>query len=181
MRKPDSEEMPQFHHIMMCLGAIVYALNYCSVSMTDETVDECHLLITAAKSYESCELFADTICLIDALPTKAIYANIARRTKAAKILAEASGIDIKNQVKEMGSLDSFRSVVVTLVTSAKSEEARTQIPSLCRSIGEELGVFDWSKLQFDLSHPKNLNAIKPIISAVTDDFSKLVPDESFCP
>ena len=178
-----SSDAPQFHHIMISLGAIIYALNYCSVTMSNEAVDECQRVIESAKSYGSCEEFSDTTNLIDALPTKPIYAFVATRAKEKAILEEASGSgnDIRNQVREMGTLDSFRSIIVTLVTSAKSEEAKTRIPPLCRSIGEGFAAFDWKKLQFDLADYKNLNTIKPLISALTEDIPNLSPEESIYP
>ena len=168
---------------MMCLGAIVYALNYCSISLTDENVEECHQLIEAAKSYGACEEFSETIALLEALPTNAISAHIAKREKKAKITQEAKGSceDIRKLVGAMSNLDSFRSIIVSLATSSKSEEASNSVPAVCRCIGDELKKFNWSQLDFDMSDIKNLNAIKPLFSAVSDDFAKLAPEVGICP
>ena len=101
----------------------------------------------------------------------------------AQILERAvwGEIDLRKQVRSMSTLDSFRSVIVSLSTSEKSEETSTRLPAARRPVGEELKKFEWVRIDFEMADFKNLLTLKPLFSAVSGDFSKLPPKVSICP
>ena len=139
----NQDEAPEEYKILAVLASLIYEINKCSVTLSDMHCIECCKQMEVCLSYtKHVEAYSS---IVDALPTN----RISERMKEIETKTEAKANDEKNvemykaNVQNMKNLDNFRSVLVTLISAAKTNQATLQIQTMSQALSE----FNYKQLE----------------------------------
>ena len=140
-----SEEKPPIHSIVMAISFLIYELNKCALSFTDQNVVSCAAMMDVCKSFVKHE--DKYLDVYNALPTQAITDQLAKIKIKESINSDQQALENnhKKQVSNMKTLEDLRIVLIQLVTAAKSESITPLMSSQCSSITSALKDFNWAE------------------------------------
>ena len=143
-KDPGSEPNPP-REIIMALAFLVYDLNKCASSWTEQNAMECATLTEVVKSIA--ERDDNFLNLYITLPMGDITDEMAKLKRAEALNADNKKAEAtrKTLVSGMETLGDLRIILVQLATGAKSEASNPSMASQCHSIAEALDSFDWKE------------------------------------
>ena len=143
---------PGTHLVMAVFGCQVYALNKCAESFSESNVKECARMVKVCSSYA--EKKDDFRPSLHALPLKTVLEESKKLNQYAedKLATSQTAEACRKAVTAMVTVQDLCSVVVNLVTNAKTARHDNAASMRCSAILNALEEFEWPECKISKLH-----------------------------